>query len=328
MAHGGWEREELAALGPLFARAAQQYSSPWCERRGPAVHTAASRRNEVTPLHMIRSHDGLDSAVSSDAPDVWRLPNVPLIDRRLGYPAAYVTENRWAPEIPEMPANTSEWAGSKSAVSPAAPLEFRLGNAVPLFHREHKGQIARVKSTDEYTAYEAAQRANVAAKVKSSQLKKKGPPVKPAVAWLSHTQRRDSSRAASADAPGWMQTSAHHHRIIYNQTSANLTFVPNPTTGASSRPMDTLDPAHRQRPRSAAMDLYPKHRGRKHIRDRAARKDHAFTYTRSNKITTPPRRHNVEMNSAGTMALLRGDPSRHTPVWFAHHPANSSRLGI
>ena len=316
MAHGGWEREELAALGPLFARAAQQYSSPWCERRGPAVHTAASRRNEVTPLHMIRSHDGLDSAVSSDAPDVWRLPNVPLIDRRLGYPAAYVTENRWAPEIPEMPANTSEWAGSKSAVSPAAPLEFRLGNAVPLFHREHKGQIARVKSTDEYTAYEAAQRANVAAKVKSSQLKKKGPPVKPAVAWLSHTQRRDSSRAASADAPGWMQTSAHHHRIIYNQTSANLTFVPNPTTGASSRPMDTLDPAQRQRPRSAAMDL---------TRSIAAASTSAIallektTHLRTHEATRSP--HRLE----GTM--LRCIPREQWP-FFVVIPVDTRRSGL
>ena len=173
MAHGGWEHEELAALGPLFAKAAQQYSSPWCEQRGPVVHTAASRRNEVTPLHMIRSHDGLDSAVSSDAPDVWRLPNVPLIDRRLGYPAVYLTNNRWAPEIPEMPTNTSEWAGSKSAVSPAAPVEFRLGNAVPVLHREHKGQIARVMSIDEYAAYEATHTANVAEIINSSQLKKK-----------------------------------------------------------------------------------------------------------------------------------------------------------
>ncbi|EGB03162.1 hypothetical protein AURANDRAFT_68250 [Aureococcus anophagefferens] len=152
---------------------------------------------------MIRSHDGLDSAVSSDAPDVWRLPNVPLIDRRLGYPAVYVTNNRWAPEIPEMPTNTSEWAGSKSAVSPAAPVEFRLGNAVPVLHREHKGQIARVMSIDEYAAYEATHTANVAEIINSSQLKKKKKKtVKPAVAWLSHTQRRDSSRVASTDAPG------------------------------------------------------------------------------------------------------------------------------
>ena len=318
MAHGGWAQDELATLGPLFAKAARQYSSPWCEYRGPTVHTAATRENEVVPIHMIRSHDGLDSAISSDAPDAWRLPNVPLIDRRLGYPAAYVTKSRCAPEIPEMPANMNEWAGSKSAVSPTAPLEFRLGNAVPVFFREHKGQVARVQSSDEYAACEAARRAKFASEVHAVESKRTKKSTGPTFAWLSHTQRRDFSRVASADAPGWMQTSAHYHRIIRISDSASSRFVPNPKAGASSRPIKTPELAQGVPSASAAIGSHSKHRGRKHVCERAARNSYAADAKQSATAARPPPRKCAELQSAGTTALLRGEPSQHTPAWFVH----------
>lgn len=283
--------------------------------------------------------------MSSDAPDLWRLPMVPMIDRRLGYPAAYVTRRRWAPEVPERPRNESAWAGSKSAVSPAAPIEFRLGGDVPVFHRETAGEVARVRSCVDYAAGEAARRARAASKIRAAAKPAKPASAKPAAAWLSHTQRRDSNRVASADAPGrragagraralrlaahpgkkrrarprrWMRTSAHHHRVVAPPprpgrppvVAGALAFVPNPKTGASSRPIKTPDLGRRAQ--SAALDGR-KERGRKHVSERAARDAYAAD-------PAPPRERAwlAERPSAGTDALLRGEPSVRTPSWFAH----------
>jgi hypothetical protein len=97
MAGGGWDAEELGALAPAFALAATRYSSPWETPRGELIAdrcTAVSRAGEVLPLHRLKSHGGRKSAVSSDAPDAWRIPHVPLIDNRLGFPATYLSDTR------------------------------------------------------------------------------------------------------------------------------------------------------------------------------------------------------------------------------------------
>ena len=155
-----------------------------------------------------------------------------------------------------------------------------------------------------------------ASKVQLNQSKKS---IGPTFAWLSHTQRHNYTRAASADAPSWMQTSAHHHRIIRIADSANSTFVPNPTAGSSSRPIMTPELAQKVSSISAAIKPHSNHRGRKHICERTAKKGYVADYAKhSGTVAHPPPRKCAEAQSAGTIALLRGEPSQHTPAWFVH----------